>query len=218
MSSTNVDNIDQKDKETNTSAKTEVVDGGISRAFKLKKVDQQETKQKNKASIDQSRRESIATDSGTATPHDIEESLILPGRKRPIPYSAVNSKDRSGRTLIYKYAARGDFDTSEMLLKAGANLRTYDHAGWTPLHEACLEGHVDIVRLMLTYDAEVNALGGDGDTPLHDAVGNIHREVVQVLLEFGASLELVNESKQTAIEFGLERLQEMKEENVFVIN
>ena len=164
--------------------------------------------------IDYSRRDSIATDSGTSTPHDNEEGILLPGRKRPVPLSAVNLKDRSGRTLIYKYASRGDIETTEILLKAGSNLRISDNAGWTPLHEACLEGHVEIVQLMLSYDADVNAVGGDGDTPLHDAIGNCHVHVVEVLLKFGASLTLVNEHGQTPIEFATERLEEVLTEEV----
>jgi ankyrin repeat protein len=139
---------------------------------------------------------------------DNEEGVYLPDRKRPIPFASVNQQDRSGRTLIFKYASRGDVDSTEALLKAGASLRIADYAGWTPLHEACLEGHTDIVRLMLAFDADVDSPGGDGDTPLHDAVGNVHYDVVKLLLQHGASIDLVNEQGQTALEFANEKLQE----------
>jgi ankyrin repeat protein len=138
--------------------------------------------------------------------------VYLPDRKRPIPFSAINHQDRSGRTLIFKYASRGDVESTESLLKAGASLRIADYAGWTPLHEACLEGHTDIVRSMLAFDADVDFPGGDGDTPLHDAVGNVHYDVVKLLLRFGASIELVNEQGQTALEFAKEKLQESNSE------
>lgn len=150
--------------------------------------------------------------------HKDEEGVSLPGRKRPVPYSQVNQKDRSGRTWIFKYASRGDVATSEALLRAGASLRIADNAGWTPLHEACLEGHDKIVELMLAYDAEVDAPGGDGDTPLHDAVGNTHAKVVELLLKHGASMDLVNEHEQTALEFSIQKLNEAKEEAVFNFN
>ena len=179
------------------------------------KLRERQDQQRKRASV---RRDSVQTDSGTSNPHENEEGILLPGRKRTIPISAINARDRSGRTLIYKYASRGDVDTCELLLKSGATLRISDYAGWTPLHEACLEGHVEIVRMMLSCDAEVNALGGDGDTPLHDAIGNCHIPVVEVLLEFGASLQLLNESNQTVIEFALERLSEARADKVKHIN
>jgi hypothetical protein len=153
-----------------------------------------------------SRRDSVA--SGQTTPLENDEGVYLPDRKRPVPFQAVNQQDRSGRTLIFKYASRGDVDSTEALLRAGASLRIADYAGWTPLHEACLEGHTEIVRLMLAFDADVDCPGGDGDTPLHDAVGNVHFEVVKLLLRHGASIDLVNEQGQTALEFALEKWKE----------
>ncbi|KAJ3323617.1 hypothetical protein HDV06_001641 [Boothiomyces sp. JEL0866] len=151
--------------------------------------------------------------SGTNTPVETEEGIMLPDRKRPVPFSAVNSQDRSGRTLIFKYASRGDYATSEALLKAGASLRIADYAGWTPLHEACLEGHADIVTLMLSFDADVDAPGDEGDTPLHDAVGNGHYDVVEILLKHGASINIPNDRGQTSVEFAIEKAQEARDDD-----
>ncbi|KAJ3269311.1 hypothetical protein HDV01_001597 [Terramyces sp. JEL0728] len=157
--------------------------------------------------------ERVNTESGTNTPVETEEGIILPDRKRPVPFSAVNSQDRSGRTLIFKYASRGDYATSEALLKAGASLRIADYAGWTPLHEACLEGHADIVTLMLSFDADVDAPGDEGDTPLHDAVGNGHYDVVEILLKHGSSIDIPNDKGQTSVEFAIEKAQEARDDD-----
>jgi hypothetical protein len=162
--------------------------------------------------IEKNRKNSANANSSSQA--DNEEGVVLPDRKRPVPYWSLNSQDRSGRTLIFKYAAKGDVVTSEALLAAGASLRIADYAGWTPLHEACLEGHVEIVKLMLLYDADVDAPGGDGDTPLHDAVGNNHAEVVRLLLKFGASIDIVNENGQNSLEFASEKLKELIEQGV----
>jgi ankyrin repeat protein len=139
-----------------------------------------------------------------------EDGVMLPDRKRAVPFDQLNQQDRSGRTLIFKYAARGDVETTESLLQAGASLQITDHAGWTPLHEACLEGHTEIVQLMLLYNADVDAPGGSGDTPLHDAIGNFHVEVVKLLLNFGASIDLTNEDEQNALTFAKLKLSELK--------
>jgi ankyrin repeat protein len=178
------------------------------RPKKLPKVYSSDSSSKSnkskKAHKHSKRRDSYASESGsTSTPQDLD-AVYLPGRKRPINPSAINLQDRSGRTLIFKYSARGDVETTTSLLKAGAVLHIADYAGWTPLHEACLNGHAEIVDLMLIHGADVNARGGDGDTPLHDAVGNGHLEVVKILLRYGASFECTNESGQTALEFAQE--------------
>ncbi|KAJ3256837.1 hypothetical protein HK103_005081 [Boothiomyces macroporosus] len=167
--------------------------------------------------VSKSRRDSVNTESGTNTPVETEEGIVLPDRKRPVPFSAVNCQDRSGRTLIFKYASRGDYSTSEALLKAGASLRIADYAGWTPLHEACLEGHANIVSLMLSFDADVDAPGDEGDTPLHDAVGNGHYEVVEILLKHGASINIPNDKGQTCVEFAIEKAQEARDDEVKLI-
>lgn len=75
------------------------------------------------------------------------------------------------------------------------------------------------MELLLSYDADVDAPGGDGDTPLHDAVGNGHFKVVALLLKHGASLLLHNEHQQTAEEFAIEKLEDLKtiEDLVFAI-
>ena len=152
------------------------------------------------------RRESIASESGSLSNLNDSETVLLPDRKRPILSSSINLPDRSGRTLIFKYSAKGDFETTRILIEAGADLSISDFAGWTPLHEACLEGHSEVVKLMLQNYADVNAKGGDGDTPLHDAIGNGHIKVVKYLLRYGGSLISVNENGQTPLEFAEHKL------------
>jgi ankyrin repeat protein len=136
------------------------------------------------------------------------ESVLLPHRKRPIPLNSINTQDRSGRSLLFKYAAKGDLKTCQSLLGSGADPCLVDYAGWSPLHEVCLQGFDDLVELFLVNGANANARGGDGDTPLHDAVGNRHINVVQILLRYGASLDAVNEHNQTPLEFAKRILSE----------
>ncbi|KAK5670369.1 hypothetical protein QVD99_003061 [Batrachochytrium dendrobatidis] len=147
------------------------------------------------------KRSSIATD---AAHYDLDESggVTLPDRKRPIPIATINTADRSGRTLLFKYTTRNDVATCTSLLRAGIHLHHTDHAGYTAFHEACLEGHTEIVSLMLSFGAKIDAPGGsEGDTPLHDAISNGHTGVVDMLLRNGANISSVNRAGQTPMEF-----------------
>lgn len=113
-------------------------------------------------------------------------------------------KDTSGRTLLHKYAKRGDVATLESLLELGGKPNEKDYAGWTPLHEAALNGHCDVVRLLLKYGADVNSKGADMDTPLHDATENNHSDVVEVLLEHGADPFVRNAHDAEPLDIALE--------------
>lgn len=115
------------------------------------------------------------------------ESDASNGRKSPINTRLdVRKKDTCGRTHLHKFAKRGDTESVENLLEAGANPNEKDFAGWTALHEAALNGHLDVVKLLLKYGANVNSKGADSDTPLHDATGNNHCDIVELLVEHGA--------------------------------
>lgn len=131
---------------------------------------------------------------------DDDRFIILPGRKKKLPVSAVNAKDRAGRTLLFKYASQGLLETVESLIRVGAQINVNDYAGWSPLHEACNEGHEDVVRLLLAHGADPNIQGGNKDTPLHDALQNGHLGVIQLLLAHGSSLEALNEDGETPLD------------------
>jgi ankyrin repeat protein len=141
------------------------------------------------------------------------EGVIISGRKRAIPYSAINTPDRSGRTPIFKFITSKDIATVVSLIEAGADVNVRDHAGWTPLHEACLEGQKDIVDILVKYGADVNAQGGtEGDTPLHDAVSNGHVEVVEALLGYGAGLLVANRKGVTVLDVVENELKDLETE------
>ncbi|GAA5803111.1 hypothetical protein HPULCUR_008586 [Helicostylum pulchrum] len=115
----------------------------------------------------------------------IERELSSPTKKSFTKLDPFK-KDSSGGTQLHKFASRGDCDTVESLLEAGAKPNEKDYAGWTALHEAALHGHIDVVRMLLKYGANVNSQGADMDTPLHDATENNHCDIVELLLDHGA--------------------------------
>ncbi|CAO3629593.1 unnamed protein product [Cunninghamella echinulata] len=104
----------------------------------------------------------------------------------PSSYTNINKKDTTGRTLLHKWARRGDKDQVKQLIDLGAEINSSDYAGWTPLHEACLHGHDHVVEILLDHGAQHQCQGLNGDTPLHDATENLHVQVIQQLLYYGA--------------------------------
>ncbi|KAH3667284.1 hypothetical protein OGAPHI_002933 [Ogataea philodendri] len=116
--------------------------------------------------------------------------------------SGRNGKDVTGRSLLQRHCAKGNFDEVKELLESGADVNEADFAGNTPLHEAALEGYVEVVNLLLDHGADINAQLAhiDKDTPLIDAASNLHYEVVKVLLDRGANPCLVNSHGDSALD------------------
>ena len=85
--------------------------------------------------------------------------MTLPGRKKRVPLTVINRRDRSGRTLLYKCAGDGLADAVKILCDAGAHVNIKDNAGWSPLHEATVNGHELVVKYLLEAGANVNCQG-----------------------------------------------------------
>lgn len=104
-------------------------------------------------------------------------------------------RDKStGRTLLHRYAAKGDIATMKDLMETeGALINVTDNAGYTALHEAALKGQLEAVGELIAAGAHVNAqANSNGDTALHDAAENGHAEIVKILLEAGADRNIEN--------------------------
>ncbi|GMF05255.1 unnamed protein product [[Candida] boidinii] len=117
-------------------------------------------------------------------------------------FSSKAGKDASGRSLLQRVCAKGNYKEAQSLIKMGANVNESDYAGNTPLHEAALEGFSSIVNLLLDNGADINKQSGymDLDTALIDAASNLHLDVVSILLERGADPTLVNVQGDTALD------------------
>ncbi|CAN8103749.1 unnamed protein product [Discula destructiva] len=103
----------------------------------------------------------------------------------------VDARDISGRTALYYATARGDTDSVEALLAAGAQPDAGDLDRSVPLStlaEACRQGFVDIVHLLLSAGADVNvkytggASGGGGWSPLH-RLGGSGKDAIEIAAE-----------------------------------
>ena len=86
------------------------------------------------------------------------------------------------------------FDTVDLLLLRGANVRAHDGFGWRPLHRALVnirssESVHPILPRLLDHEAEVNARCNYRKTPLHYAIEKNNAPTVTFLLSNDADIE-----------------------------
>ncbi len=74
-----------------------------------------------------------------------------------------------------------DEKSTELLLQAGADVRTDIAGGLTPLHQAATVGNPKVVALLLRAGADKNARTTLGLTPLSIAEMNEHQEIIELL-------------------------------------
>jgi hypothetical protein len=116
----------------------------------------------------------------------------------------------AGCTLLHVAAAAHDVKAVELLLKAGADVRSRDRRGAEPLHSAMAgnprmpaseqEGQAAVIAALIAAGADANALDKGGVAPLHRAVRNRCTAAVVALLEHGADANLRNKSGSKPID------------------
>lgn len=107
----------------------------------------------------------------------------------------LHAKTSDGKAPLHWASRRGQLQTVEALINAGADVNTKDESGDTPLHSASRYGYDEIVKVLISAGADVDAKTTTiGMTPLHAACvshsncGNDHVAVCQALLAAGAKV------------------------------
>ncbi len=100
----------------------------------------------------------------------------------------VGAAQGDGMTALHWAAERGDAETAQMLIYAGANVAAVTRIGqYTPLHLASRGGSAPLVAALLTAGASASAkTTTSGVTPLHLAAAAGSGEAATLLLEHGA--------------------------------
>jgi uncharacterized protein len=114
--------------------------------------------------------------------------------------AAINAAEPDGTTPLHWAVQLDDVATVDLLIQAGANVKTMNRYGATPLWIACTNGSAPMVDRLLKAGAEVNTVSADGETPLMiaSATGNI--EVMKALLKFSPDVNVRETRKgQTAL-------------------
>lgn len=127
----------------------------------------------------------------------------------------VDALSKHETTPLYWAAARPSGAAKvELLLAAGATVKSTASNGKTPLHSAAQAGMVDTARLLIEAGADVDArsTGGyyPGTTPFMEAAEGGHRDVLALLLANGAEVNAAdtsewNEGGRTALFLAVER-------------
>lgn len=111
----------------------------------------------------------------------------------------LNFKNKQGRTPLHLAAEEGHANTSETLIKMGANpkLRAFDKS---PLDLAAENGHKNVCRVIINSGVKVNSSSRCEHTALHLAARHGHLEVVKLLVEeFGADINVKNQYNNTPL-------------------
>ena len=115
-------------------------------------------------------------------------------------HADVNAPLVDGSTALHWAVYRDDLETVELLLRAGANVKTANRYGVTPLTLACTNGNAAIVKALLKAGADPNTVVTSGETVLMTAARTGNVESVNALISAGADIKAKeNQKGQTAL-------------------
>ena len=112
-------------------------------------------------------------------------SLLLQGTD----VNVVNATLPDGTTALHWAVRADDVETTELLIRARANVAAADRYGVTPLFLASLNANADIVEKLIRAGADPNSANPDGETALMTAARTGSVAAVKILLDHGATVD-----------------------------
>ena len=106
--------------------------------------------------------------------------------------SACATSHGSGE--LHNAAERGDFDTLQRLLVAGASVNAINKFDRSALHLACQYGNAECARLLIEAGADVRIRNEHQRTPIHYACLYGHAHCAELLLGAGAELDSLHDN------------------------
>jgi ankyrin repeat protein len=111
----------------------------------------------------------------------------------------VNAPQPDGMRALHWAVYLDDFETTEAIVLADAEVDSANRYGVTPLSVACTNGNPKIVKLLLERGANPNATLLGGETVLMTAARTGRVEPVRALLAKGAKVNAKERRQQTAL-------------------
>lgn len=114
----------------------------------------------------------------------------------------VNAAQPDGATALHWAAHWDDFDTTDLLIRAGAKVNVANDYGITPLSLACAngDGNAAVVERLLNAGADPNSARDTGETALMTAARSGSLEAVKLLLAREANVNATESRRgQTAL-------------------
>lgn len=133
---------------------------------------------------------------------DIVQTLLAHGAQVDALSSEGVEGGSQGQTALHAAASWTHDHVVDMLVEAGATVRTPCTYGRTPLHEASSYQKLDTVAALLRHGAPINAQDNEGNTALHLAATGHEQledamELVNCLLIAGADETIMNNEGKT---------------------
>jgi hypothetical protein len=100
-------------------------------------------------------------------------------------------------TALHWAAFKDDLETSELLVRAGANVKAANRYGVTPLSLACVNGNGEMVEQLLKAGADPNTALPGGETALMTAARTGSLAPVKSLIIRGANVDSRDERRGT---------------------
>ena len=112
----------------------------------------------------------------------------------------VNTPEADGTTALHWAVEADDVETTELLIRAGADIKAVNRYGATPLSRACLNGNAAIVEMLLKAGADPNSVLAGGETVLMTAARTGKVDAMKALLAHVADVNTKESSRgQTAL-------------------
>ncbi|KAJ8951197.1 hypothetical protein NQ314_007698 [Rhamnusium bicolor] len=107
----------------------------------------------------------------------------------------VNIRNFRGETPLFQAVRNGRFESTQKLIRIGANVNLPNHEEVTPLHVSVT--HTELAHLLILHGAHIDAIDYSGDTPLHDATAEGCLETVCMLLYYNADANAIGGNNLT---------------------
>jgi ankyrin repeat protein len=116
------------------------------------------------------------------------------------PQIDVNLPEADGMAALHWSAHLDDLETSDLLIRAGADVKAATRYGVTPLSLACANGNAALIETLLKAGADPNTALPEGETALMTVAATGNVAAVKALLTYGADVNAREASKgQTAL-------------------